>query len=324
MKLTAVICSHNPREDHLRRALDSLRDQTLPKNEWEMILIDNASQSPLAALWDLSWHPNARHIMEPELGIAAARIRGMKESCSDLLVFVDDDNVIDKSYLKQALEINEEWPTLGVWGSSAIIPEYEVEPAGDLKNLEYMLAIRETVKARWSNVYSCREAIPWGAGLCVRASVADAFCRANSETPVLITGQRGGDRSVAGEDNEIVYVACELGLGMGVFPQLKLTHLIAKERVSREYLLKLVAGAKAADALLQYKWQGRFPRSPFRPWGILSIFTHLIVLRGLERQTYLAHVRGILTARRIIADARAKHNRSTRSEIKDCTPTFRA
>jgi glycosyltransferase involved in cell wall biosynthesis len=324
MKLTAVICSHNPREDHLRRALDSLRAQTLPKSEWEMILIDNASQSPLAALWDLSWHPNARHIMEPELGIAAARMRGMKESCSDLLVFVDDDNVIDKSYLEHALEINDEWPTLGVWGSSAIIPEYEVEPAGDLKTLEYMLAIRETVKACWSNVYSCDEAIPWGAGLCVRASVADAFCRANNEPPILITGQRGGDRGVAGEDNEIAYVACELGLGMGVFPQLRLTHLIPKERVSREYLLKLVAGAKASDALLQYKWQGRLPRSPFRAWGMLSIFTHLIVLRGLERQTYLAHVRGILTARRIIADARAMHNRSNRSEFKDCTPTFRA
>jgi hypothetical protein len=307
MKLTAIICSHNPREDYLRRTLDSLRVQTLLKQDWELLLVDNASQSPLAKQWDLSWHPDARHIVEPELGIALARIRGMKEANSDLLVFVDDDNVLDKSYLERALEIKDAWPGLGVWGSSAIVPEYEVEPAEDLKNLEYMLAIRKTVTARWSNVYSCGEAIPWGAGLCVRSAVADAYCRANNEPPVLITGQRGGDRGVAGEDNEIAYIACELGLGMGVFPQLGLTHLIPKERVSREYLLKLVAGAKASTALLEYKWQGRFPRSPFRPWGLLGILRNLIVARGLERQTYLADVRGLLTARRIIADARAKH-----------------
>ena len=85
MKLTVVVCSHEPREDYLRRTLDSLRAQTLPKREWDLILIDNASQSPLAALWDLSWHPNGRHIMEPELGLAAARIRGMKEFVLELV-----------------------------------------------------------------------------------------------------------------------------------------------------------------------------------------------------------------------------------------------
>jgi hypothetical protein len=169
-----------------------------------------------------------------------------------------------------------------------------------------MLAIRETVKARWFNVYSCDEASPWGARLSVCASVADAFCRANNEPPILITGQQGGDRGVAGEDNEIAYVACELGLGMGVFPQLRLTHLIPKERVARKILLKLVEGAKASDALLQYKWRKTSTLAVSPLGNIINFRTS--ILRGLERQTYLAHVRGVLTARRIIADARTKNN----------------
>jgi glycosyltransferase involved in cell wall biosynthesis len=307
MMLTVIICSHNPREDYLRRTLDSLRAQTLTKREWALILIDNASHFPLAESWDLSWHPNGKHIVEQELGLAAARIRGMRESRSDLLVFVDDDNVLDKSYLAQALEIADEWPRLGAWGSGVISPEFEVEPAGDLKNLVHMLAIRETVKACWSNVYSCQEAIPWGAGLCVRAAVADAYCRANNDVSILITGRRG-DSLLAGDDNEIAYVACELGLGIGVFPDLRLTHLIPKDRVSRKHLLKLVEGAEASDALLQYKWKGNIPLSPFRPWGILSILKNLIVGRRLDRQTYLAYVRGLIAARRIIANARVKRS----------------
>src|SRR5580692_4952991 len=139
MKLTVVICAHNPRKDYFRRTLDSLRVQTLSKHEWELLLIDNASNSSLAEAWELSWHPNGRHIKEQNLGLAAARIRGIKESGSDLLVFVDDDNVLDNSYLVQALEIKDKWPTLGAWGSGVISPEYELQPAGDLKDLVHML-----------------------------------------------------------------------------------------------------------------------------------------------------------------------------------------
>jgi GT2 family glycosyltransferase len=305
MKLTVVICSHNPRSDHLRRTLESLRAQTLAKEEWELLLVDNASNSPLAEAWDLSWHPNGRHIVEPELGLSAARVRGMKESISDLLVFVDDDNVLDKFYLVQALEIKHKWPILGAWGSGVIIPDYELEPAGDLKSLMSFLAIRETAKPCWSNVYSCREAMPWGAGLCVRATVADAYCRMNSESAILISGRRG--RSLlAGEDDEIAYVACELGLGIGVFPELRLTHLIPKERVSRKYLLKLVEGTEVSHVLLGYKWTGNLPSSPLGPLGLLSVLMRLIIWRGLDRQTYLARVRGLILARKIIADAQAK------------------
>ena len=306
-KLTVIICSHNPREDYLRRTLGSLRSQTLPKNEWELLLIDNASLSPLAKTWDLSWQANGRHVVESQLGLAAARVRGIKESGSDLLVFVDDDNILNESYLARALEIKVRWPILGAWGSGAISPEFELEPATDLKDLVRFLAIRETDKPCWSNVYPCRGAIPWGAGLCVRKTVADAYSRANSEGAILITGRQGVSLS-AGDDNEIAYLACRLGLGMGVFPKLKLTHLIPKKRVSRNHLLKLVEGAEASDVLLEYKWEGYLPPSPFRPRGILSILKNSICRTGLDRRMYFAHLRGVISARRIISAVHAKRD----------------
>jgi glycosyltransferase involved in cell wall biosynthesis len=299
IKLTVVVCSHNPRADHLARTLESLRSQTLPKNEWELLLIDNASHSPLAGTWELSWHPNGRHILEPELGLAAARVRGMKESVADLLVFADDDNVLDPSYLVRALEICNKWPILGAWGSGAIIPEFELEPADDLKSLMPYLALRKTAKACWSNVYLCPEATPRGAGLCVSAAVAKAYCRMNDKSAISISGRRGSSL-FGGEDNEIAYLACDLGFGMGVFPELRLTHLIPKERVSRKYLLKLVEATEASAVLLGYKWKGILPRSPLHPIGILSIIKNSIMLQGVDRQAYFAYVRGSISARRII------------------------
>ena len=299
MKLTVVICSHNPRKDYLLRTLDALRAQTLPCQEWELILVDNASASPLAEVWDLSWHPGGRHVVELELGVAAARVRGMKESGADLIVFVDDDNVLDRFYLAQALEIERKWPMLGVWGSGTITPEYEQELVDDLKDLEYILAIRRSTEPCCSSTFGSHEAVPWGAGMCVRAAVAKAYCRTNKDSSILIPGRRGASL-LAGEDDEIAYVACELGLGMGVFPELRLAHLIPKERVSRTHLLALVEGAGASTALLQYKWNGRLPHSPFSPRGLLSILKNLILAPRLERETYFAQLRGQLLASAII------------------------
>src|SRR5215831_16568684 len=120
LDISVIICSHNPRSDYLSRTLEGLRKQTLPKDRWELLLIDNASIDPLSLAWDLSWHPNGRHILENELGLTQARLRGMREASADLLVFVDDDNVLDISYLSRAIEINHNWPVLGTWGSGVI------------------------------------------------------------------------------------------------------------------------------------------------------------------------------------------------------------
>ena len=172
--------------------------------------------------------------------------------------FVDDDNVLNSDYLAEVVRIDREWPQLGVWGSGATVPEYEVRPPDHLKELLPWLALRETTGPLWSNVPSCREAAPWGAGLCVRAKVAAAYGQSMSQSAILISG-RSGRALLSGEDVEISIVACNLGLGMGVFPELKLIHLIPKERISENYLLKLFEGTTTSDQLLAYKWQGVNP-----------------------------------------------------------------
>src|SRR5258708_24159047 len=54
LEFSVIICAHNPRPQYLRRVLEALRSQTLPKQEWELLLIDNLSSIPLMPNWDLS------------------------------------------------------------------------------------------------------------------------------------------------------------------------------------------------------------------------------------------------------------------------------
>jgi glycosyltransferase involved in cell wall biosynthesis len=303
LELSVVICTHNPRADYLRRVLEALRAQTLPLDRWELIVVDNASECSIAGDYDLSWHPRAQHVREERLGLAYARERGMVEAAGELLVFVDDDNILDPAYLAEALRIGREWPWLGVWGGS-IVPEFEIDPPPHLRKYTGMLALREISVPRWSNVATCADAEPWGAGLCMRATIGAAYRRHCREAAIRLKG-RAGKSLMGGEDTEICYVACSTGLGMGLFPELRVTHLIPRERLSERYLLRLAEGMQTSIAMLGYKWRNVMPRSPLSPMEALRIAKSVAERRGIDRRMYLASVRGKVRARAIIHEMMA-------------------
>src|SRR5262249_22321676 len=122
-----IICTHNPRRDYLRRVLDALRNQSLSKDRWELLLVDNASEKALTDEWDLKWHPHARHVREARLGLTFARVCGFRESVGETIVYVDDDNVLDSNYLGYARQALTEDASLGVCGGK-VIGEFEKSP----------------------------------------------------------------------------------------------------------------------------------------------------------------------------------------------------
>jgi len=304
---SVVICTHNPRPDYLARVLDGLRDQTVPLDKWELLIVDNASQLPLASNWDISWHPIARHLLEGELGLTPARRRGIREASADLIIFVDDDNVLDVNYLAEAIKIKHEWPPLGVWGSGCIRGDFEVEPPESLRGLRHLLALREVAAPRWSNLASCADVIPWGAGLCIRKKVALAYSQFCDQSSIQITGRLGA-ALFAGEDQEMSFVCCSHGLGIGVFPELKLTHLIPERRVSEDYFVRAAEGHYVSDLLLAYKWQNIIPQSPFRLKTLLSVLKTVLLYRGLDRDVRLAWVRALAKANGIVQMDLRKNN----------------
>jgi glycosyltransferase involved in cell wall biosynthesis len=302
--VSIIICTHNPRPHYLGRVLEALRNQTLSSERWELLLVDNASDEPLNwKMCDLSWHPHARYLREEKLGLAWARLRGMHEAIADTLIFVDDDNVLESNYLSEAMQIKCKWPILGVWGSAEIIPEFELQPANNLKEFMQMLALRDIKVPQWSNVFSCVGAMPWGAGQCMRASVALAYRQYFHDSPIKVCDRSGGTLG-SGGDLEIDYVACSMGLGVGIFPSLKLIHLIPKERIKEGYLVRLAEGMATSDLLLGYKWEKSNPPSPFSGvLGLLRVVVHLIFLRGIHWRMYVARLRATLRARAIIRES---------------------
>jgi glycosyltransferase involved in cell wall biosynthesis len=305
LNASVIVCTHNPRPDYFARVLDGLRNQTLPLHKWELLIVDNASRLALASTWDISWHPTARHILENELGLSFARRRAIQEARADLIIFVDDDNVLDETYLAEAVRIGQEWPSLGVWGSGSIRGDFEVEPS---ESLRPWLPVREATACRWSNLAGSHsglfgespdDAIPWGAGLCVRRDVALAYRQFCEQSSIQIIGRQGCSLTTC-EDTEISFVCCSHGLGTGIFPELKITHLIPKHRVSEEYFVRFVEGACLSNILLRYKWRHTIPQSPFSIKTLLSVLKTILLYRGVERDIRFAWVRALAKAKRII------------------------
>jgi glycosyltransferase involved in cell wall biosynthesis len=309
---SVIICTHNPRSDYFARVLDGLTNQTLPLDKWELLIVDNASRLSLASSWDLSWHPTARHILESELGLTPARRRGIREASADLIIFVDDDNVLDENYLAEAIKIGQEWPSLGVWGSGSIRGDFEVELPESLREHRPWLPLRDVTAPRWSNLSCCEDAMPMGAGLCVRKEVAIAYSQFCDHSSIQMTDRQGSSQFGKG-DIEISFVCCSHGLGTAVFPRLKLTHLIPQHRLSEDYFVRIAEGTYISDFLLYYKWRRIIPQSPYSIKTLLSIFKTILLYRGVDRKMRFAWLRALTKAKRIIDMDLRRNNGSIHS-----------
>ncbi len=277
--ISVVICTHNPRLEYLFRALAGLRTQTLPAQNWELLLIDNASREAVAAQLDLAWHPAARVVVESTLGLTPARLRGIAEASAPVLLFVDDDNILASDYLATALRLAQEQPWLGAWGCGDYTPEWEQLPGPDLAPFLNYLAVHRAPRDRWSNQLYDYAATPAGAGLCVRREVALRYAELVRSDPRRQTLDRTGDQLTGCGDFDLALTAVDLGLGTGVFTALHMIHLMPKSRVQPDYLRRLVEGHGYSSVFL-HTFRGE-PRPLAR--GLLAGLRRWRYLRSLTR-----------------------------------------
>lgn len=302
--ISVLLCTHNPRTDYLDRVLTALRDQTLANGRWELLIIDNGNEPPLANRIDVSWHPRSRCVIESECGLTPARLKGIREARGELLVFVDDDNVLDNNYLEVALQIAVEYPWVGAWGGQ-IRPEFESPPPEETRPFWGYLAIREFETDSWSNQARAWESVPCGAGMIVRATVAQRYAQKASENPLRRRLDRIGNRLVSCGDTDIALTAHEIGLGTGQFAALRMTHLLPQQRLTRDYLLRLAEGGGYSEVLLNSS-RGK-PIPPQMNWiRLWKRAVRRALDKRLQTQWYVHWEKGQQQALRELARARIK------------------
>lgn len=248
MRLSVIIPTHNPDPGRLGRTLDGLRAQTLPVSDWEILLIDNASDPPVSPASFAAEAPGSlRIVVEPVLGLSSARRRGFSAARGEFFVLVDDDNVLAPDYLAHTLRLFAAYPRLGALGGRSL-PEFAAPPKPWQREFFDLLALRDlgphpllSVGLRPSgaahNTYPA--CAPIGAGMALRRVAAEAWLAAPATA--RLSDRRGGALSSSG-DNDIVLALMRAGWEVGYFPELSLIHLIPAGRLDPLYLARLNRG----------------------------------------------------------------------------------
>jgi hypothetical protein len=199
-------------------------------------------------------------------------------------------------------EIAREHGHLGTFGAGILAPEFEERPAAALEHFLPMLALRTVSFAVWSNNVDDRKHFPWGAGLCVRREVTASYARLLTELRATAMIDRRGQMLFSGGDDLFSWSSVHAGLGFGIFPELRVSHLIAADRLKLEYFTRLMRGHGYSHGLLNYLLTDRKPQR-------LNLSRKArLIMHGLRRgyasmRCNWAHAEGEEQAARLIAES---------------------
>ena len=104
MKISVIVPTYKP-QAYLWECLDSIYNQTFPKNEYELILVLNGCNEPYNSQikeW-FSKHSDlqVQYFQTDEGGVSNARNIALDNSKGDYLTFIDDDDLISPFYLQE-------------------------------------------------------------------------------------------------------------------------------------------------------------------------------------------------------------------------------
>ncbi|MEB3359237.1 MAG: hormogonium polysaccharide biosynthesis glycosyltransferase HpsE [Synechococcales bacterium] len=235
---TVAIPTYNG-EQRLPDVLDALRSQQVPPTfKWEIIVVDNNSSDRTSQVvhryQEISRVP-IRYWVETQQGAAYARDRAVRLAQSDLIGFLDDDNIPDPDWVASAWEFAAAHPQAGAFGSQ-IYGDYEATVPPDLERLVPFLAI--TQRGAKPLLYAPqRNLLPPAAGLVVRRQ---AWLERVPARPVLV-GRVHGDM-LAGEDIEVLTYIQQGNWEIWYNPTMRVAHKIPQRRLERDYLLPFFRG----------------------------------------------------------------------------------
>lgn len=108
IRISAVICTLN-RAHYLRKALESLVNQSLPREQYEIIVIDNGSTDNTKSVVceEFKNFCNVEYFSEPALGLSRARNTGWRNAKGEYIAYLDDDAIASPQWLATILDVFE-------------------------------------------------------------------------------------------------------------------------------------------------------------------------------------------------------------------------
>ncbi|MBF2047186.1 MAG: glycosyltransferase family 2 protein [Elainella sp. C42_A2020_010] len=238
MDFTVAIPTYNG-EQRLPDVLRRLQTQTgLEAVNWEVLVVDNNSQDQTAAIveaFQTTFSCPLRYCVERQQGASYARQRAVREAHSELIGFLDDDNLPDPGWVLAAYQFAQQHPQAGAYGSR-ITGEFEVEPPAHFQRIAPFMAIVE--RGSQPHRYEPeKKLLPPSAGLVVRKQAW--LAHVPEQTLLNRLHFKRSDGNDCSEDIEALSYIQQSGWEVWHNPAMRIAHKIPAWRLERGYLLPL-------------------------------------------------------------------------------------
>lgn len=228
---TLAICTCN-RASSLARTLEGLRRLVVPTGlKWELLVIDNGSlDTTREVLESVRSQLPIRRVFEPRLGLSHARNRALENARGELILWTDDDVIVDPLWLVEHVEGARNFPSAAFFGGS-IVPRFVTAPPRwlhrNLKEFGGVFAARALGPGqRWIRD---RSELPYGANFSVRRAALGSLAFA----PELGRSSQG---MLLGEETHLLTTLLEQGANGAWLGDAIVEHMVAPERMNRDYI----------------------------------------------------------------------------------------
>lgn len=249
IQFSIIVCTYNPNKNNLMRLLNALSKFSDNEIYFEILLVDNKSTYNIGLIdfvqkFVSNKSNNALVLIEENLGLTSARLRGISESKYDWLIFFDDDNEPASDYLVRVVKAIEQYPP-AVWGPGIIKVEYIDESNNWLEKHKEVFQERNEVETCFDNQLEWQRCYPFGTGMIIRRDIAIEYAaRVNNDRYTL--SDRKGKSLSSGGDVQLVFTAIEKGYCVGVIAGLELVHLIDASKANSAYMCRQQYGTASA------------------------------------------------------------------------------
>lgn len=234
--LTLAICTYN-RADSLRCTLESVEQawERSGSEQWEILLIDNNStdHTPKVAE-EFARRLPLRRLYEPKQGLSHARNCALDEFRGDLLVFTDDDVLVDEGWLSAYAGVGTLLPDADFFGGR-VKPMWQTRRPGWLRDESMPLIAGLLVHYDVGNVdrqLEAKDPLPFGASFGLTKELVESIGRFRPDLGVK--GNVGG----RGEEENYLSRARDRGFRGAYLASALCHHPVDTRRLSLPYLYR--------------------------------------------------------------------------------------
>ena len=231
MRISIAICTWN-RSSLLDAALAEMAHLVIPVGiDWEILVVNNnCTDDTSAGIEGHSARLPLRELNEPRQGLSHARNRVLDEAAGELILWTDDDALVDPGWLAAYTKAATETPAAVFFGGP-VDPWFPVTPPAWLKKNFEIFAGAYAVRTMPPGTFTLndRKALPFGANFASRREA----CVDLRFDPYL--GRKGQDM-IGGEEVSFLGRLLDQGQTGAWVETARVRHYIARDRLSRQYL----------------------------------------------------------------------------------------